>query len=381
MRILLAPDKFRGTLTAHQAAEAMAAGWRRERPDDVLELVPMADGGEGTMEALIAALGGRAERARVAGPLGDPLDSAFGIAQAPGSASSDGRIGVVEMARASGLALLGDSRRDPRRASTRGTGELMAAAMEAGASRLVVCLGGSATNDGGAGMAAALGARFLDGAGRAITDGGAALVGLASIDLSNMHPMLGTVSVSGACDVDNPLTGPQGASVVYGPQKGASPDGVSLLDHALGHLAAVVERDLGVALKDEPGAGAAGGLGFGLMAFCGAGLRPGVEVVSDAVGLADRIARADLVITGEGSLDEQSLRGKVPAGVLSACELAGVPAAIVCGQASIDPPGVPVISLADRIGVDAALADARGALVDALEDLASRAPALVGARP
>ena len=326
----------------------------------------MADGGEGTMEALIAALGGRAERVRVAGPLGDPLDSAFGIARAPGSASSDERIVVVEMARASGLSLLGDSRRDPRRASTRGTGELMAAAIEAGASRLVVCLGGSATNDGGAGMAAALGARFLDGAGRAIADGGAALLGLASIDLSNMHPKLGTVSVSGACDVDNPLTGPQGASVVYGPQKGASPDDVSLLDHALGHLAAVVERDLGVALKDEPGAGAAGGLGFGLMAFCGAGLRSGVEVVSDAVGLTDRIARVDLVITGEGSLDEQSLRGKVPAGVLSACELAGVPAAIVCGQASIDPPGVPVISLADRIGVDAALADARGALVDAV---------------
>ena len=229
-------------------------------------------------------------------------------------------------------------------------------------------------------MAAALGARFLDGAGREIADGGAALVGLASIDLSTMHPMLGAVSVAGACDVDNPLTGPQGASVVYGPQKGASPEDVSMLDHALRHLAAVVERDLGVALEDEPGAGAAGGLGFGLMAFCGAGLRPGIEVVSDAVGLAERIARADLVITGEGSLDQQSLRGKVPAGVLAACELAGVPGAIVAGQDSIEPPGVPVVSLADRVGVDAALADARNALADALADLASRASALVGAR-
>jgi glycerate 2-kinase len=380
VRILLAPDKFRGTLTAHQAAEAMAAGWRRQRPEDDLELVPMADGGEGTMEALVAALEGRIERAPVGGPLGDPVDSAFGLAHAPGSGSSEDRIGVVEMARASGLALVGGSRRDPLRASTRGTGELMAQAIEAGASRLVVCLGGSATTDGGAGMAAALGARFLDGAGREIADGGAALVGLASIDLSTMHPMLGAVSVAGACDVDNPLTGPQGASVVYGPQKGASPEDVSMLDHALRHLAAVVERDLGVALEDEPGAGAAGGLGFGLMAFCGAGLRPGIEVVSDAVGLAERIARADLVITGEGSLDQQSLRGKVPAGVLAACELAGVPAAIVSGQASIEPPGVPVVSLADRVGMDAALADARNALADALADLASRASALVGAR-
>ncbi|MGH2631546.1 MAG: glycerate kinase [Actinomycetota bacterium] len=381
MRILLAPDKFRGTLTAPQAAEAMAAGWRRERPGDDLELVPMADGGEGTMDTLIAALGGRVRRMRVAGPLGDPVDSVFGIAEAPGDESPDDRIGIVEMAQASGLALVSRSRRDPLRTSTRGTGELMAGAIDAGATRLVVCLGGSATNDGGAGMAVALGARFLDGAGRAIADGGAALVGLARIDLSSMHPKLGGVSVSGACDVDNPLTGPRGASAVYGPQKGASPEDVSVLDHALGHLAAVVERDLGVALKDEPGAGAAGGLGFGLMAFCGAGLRPGVEVVSGAVGLAERIARADLVITGEGSLDEQSLRGKVPAGVLAACELAGVPAAIVCGQASIEPPGVPVIALADRVGLDTALTDPRGALVDALEDLASRAPALAAARP
>ncbi|MGZ8630530.1 MAG: glycerate kinase [Actinomycetota bacterium] len=374
MRILLAPDKFRGTLNARQASEALASGWRRERPDDDLELVPMADGGEGTMEALVEALGGSIEPAIVSGPLGDPIDAAFGLAPSPG-----GQIGVVEMARASGLALLGAGRRDPLRSTTRGTGELMAAAIDAGATRLVVCIGGSATNDGGVGMAAALGAGFLDGTGRPIADGGAALVDLARIDVSHMHPGLRHVPVTGACDVDNPLTGAHGASAVYGPQKGATHDDVSLLDHALGHLAAVVERDLGIALRDEPGAGAAGGLGFGLLAFCGARLRPGVEVVMDAVGLAERIARSDLVITGEGSLDEQSLHGKTPAGVLGACELAGVPAVIVCGRASIAPRGVPVVSLVERVGEHAALTGARSALVDAAQDLASRAIDLVGA--
>jgi glycerate kinase len=374
VRILLAPDKFRGTLTARQAAEAIAAGWGRERPRDELELVPMADGGEGTMEALVDALGGRVERAVVAGPLGDAVEAAFGVGSSP-----DGRVGVIEMARASGLALLGERRRDPLRSTTRGTGELMARAMDSGATILIVCLGGSATSDGGAGMAAALGARFLDASGAAIADGGAALVDLARIDVSGMDPRLRQTPVLGACDVDNPLTGAQGASAVYGPQKGASPSDVSVLDHALGHLAAVVERDLGVALKDEPGAGAAGGLGFGLLAFCGGHLRPGVEVVMDAVGLAERIARADLVITGEGSLDEQSLRGKTPAGVLQACGIAGVPAAIVCGRASIAPPGVPVVSLVERVGEEVALADARSALVDASRDLAARVSELVGA--
>ena len=372
MRILVAPDKFRGTLTARQAAEGFATGWRRRRPGDDLDVVPMADGGEGTMEALIEALSGRLERATVSGPLGDPVDATFGLASTP-----DGVLGVVEMARASGLALLGVTRRDPLRASTRGTGELIALAIEAGAGRLVVCIGGSATNDGGAGMASALGARFLDDTGTAIADGGAALGALARIDLSSLHTGLARSSVTGACDVDNPLTGPSGASEVYGPQKGASRDDVVVLDRALGHLAAVVARDLGVSLRDEPGAGAAGGLGFGLMAFCGANLRPGVQVVMEAVGLAARIAAADLVITGEGSLDEQSLHGKVPAGVLEACEFAGVPAAIVCGRATIDP-GVPVVSLVARVGADAALADARAALIDAAQDMAGRVDELVG---
>ncbi|MEX1264534.1 MAG: glycerate kinase [Actinomycetota bacterium] len=373
MRILVAPDKFRGTLTARQAAEAFATGWRRRRPGDDLELVPMADGGEGTMEALVDALSGRIERATVSGPLGDPVDAAFGLA-----ATADGMFGVVEMARASGLAVLSPARRNPLKTSTRGTGELISRAIDAGAGRLVVCIGGSATNDGGVGMASALGARFLDSAGKRVADGGAALGALAHIDLSSMHAGLARVSVTGACDVDNPLTGPSGASEVYGPQKGASRDDVMTLDRALGHLATVVERDLGVSLREEPGAGSAGGLGFGLMAFCGATLHPGVQVVMNAVGLDHRITSADLVITGEGSLDEQSLHGKVPAGVLRACEFAGVPAAIVCGRATIEP-GVPVVSLVDRVGERAALADARKALIDAAQDMAGRVGELVGA--
>jgi glycerate kinase len=373
VRILVAPDKFRGTLTARQAAEAFATGWRRERPHDDLELVPMADGGEGTMDALVDALGGRVEPSTVTGPLGDPVGAAFASVSSRG-----GRLGVVEMARASGLALLDEGRRDPLRTTTRGTGELMARAIDAGAERLVVCIGGSATNDGGVGMASALGGRFLDATGRPIADGGEALVSLARIDLSAMHPGLARVQVTGACDVDNPLTGPSGASAVYGPQKGASADDVAVLDRALGHLAAVVERDLAIALRDEPGAGAAGGLGFGLMAFCGARLHPGVEVVIDAVGLVERIARADLVVTGEGSLDEQSLHGKTPAGVLEACGLAEVPAVIVCGRASIDVPGVPIVSLVERVGERAALDDARAALITVSAELASRAEELIG---
>ncbi len=372
MRVLVAPDKFRGTLTAVQAAEAVEAGWHRQRPGDDLVLVPMADGGEGTMDALIGALGGRKVTITVAGPLGDPTPAPFALAPA-----ADGMLGVVEMARASGLGLIAEARRAPRRTSTRGTGELMAGAIGAGARRLLVCLGGSATNDAGTGMAAALGVRFLDAGGQELPPGGEALLQLARIDASRLHPGLAGVSVVGACDVDNPLTGPAGASAVYGPQKGASPDDVWVLDRALGHLAAVVHRDLGIALKDEPGAGAAGGLGFGLLAFCGARLRRGVDVVMEAVDLPSRVAAADLVLTGEGSLDAQSLRGKVPAGVLSAASAAGVPAAVVCGRAEIAPPGVQVFSLVERVGEAAALGDARRSLEMVAAELAARVGSLL----
>jgi glycerate kinase len=375
MRILVAPDKFKGTLSARQAAEAIATGWTRVRPTDQVTPIPMADGGEGTMDALVDALGGRSVTMKVQGPLGDPVDAAFGLAR-----HGDGSVlGVVEMARASGLSLLREDRRHPARTSTFGTGQLMAGALEAGATSLLVCLGGSVTNDGGTGMAGALGYRFLDATGRELALGGISLLDLVRIDASNVRPELARVSVTGACDVDNPLTGPSGASTVYGPQKGASTDDVLVLDRALGHLAAVADRDMGTAPKDEPGAGAAGGLGFGLLVFCGARLRPGVEVVMDALDLTARIAASDLVITGEGSLDEQSLHGKTPAGVVEVCRLAGVHAAIVCGRAEIDVPGVPVVSLVEQVGAEAAFGDARSSLTIAAEAMASRANELAGA--
>ena len=373
MRVLVAPDKFRGTLTAVQAAEAVEAGWHRRRPGDEIVLVPMADGGEGTMEALIGALGGQKVSITVPGPLGDPTPAPFALVP-----TADGMLGVVEMAQASGLGLIGQERRAPRRTSTRGTGELMVAAIEGGARRLLVCLGGSATNDGGAGMASALGVRFLGVRGDELSPGGEALLQLTRIDASLLHHGLAGVAVIGACDVDNPLTGPAGASAVYGPQKGASPDDVWVLDRALGHLAAVVHRDLAIDLKDEPGAGAAGGLGFGLMAFCGARLRRGVDVVMEALDLPARVAGADLVLTGEGSLDAQSLRGKVPAGVLGAASAAGVPAAVVCGRAEVAPPGVPVFSLVERVGEEAALDDARRSLELVAGELAARVGSLLG---
>jgi glycerate 2-kinase len=372
MRVLVAPDKFRGTLTARQAAEAIETGWRRARPDDVVDLVPMADGGEGTLDALVDAQGGRVVPVTVTGPLGDPVDAAFGVIDA-----ADGLTGVVESARASGLALIGEARRDPLRTTTRGTGELLVAALEAGARRVVVCLGGSATNDGGVGMAAALGIRFLDAQGRQLSDGGGALLDLARIDEGGLHPAIASASFLGATDVENPLCGPSGASHVYGPQKGASHDDVFLLDRALGHLAAVVHHDLGIALKDEPGAGAAGGLGFGLLAFCGARLRPGVDVVIDAVDLADRMEGAGLVITGEGSLDAQSLFGKVPAGVMRLAALHSVPVAILCGRSEVTPEGVTVRSLVERVGEGAALEDARRSLELVASELAADLPAEV----
>jgi glycerate kinase len=361
VRVLVAPDKFRGTLSAAQAARAIDRGWRRARPDDEVEQVPLADGGEGTLAALMGS-DGKAIRVRVHGPLGDPIEAEIGVT---------GDVGVVEMARASGLGLVSERRRDPLRASTRGTGELMSAALDEGVARLLVCLGGSATNDGGVGMASALGARFLDARRDPLGEGGRALLDLATIDLSDLDPRVAAVGVTVLTDVDSPLTGARGASVIFGPQKGASPDQVRLLDRALLHLAAVVHRDLGVDLKDEPGAGAAGGLGFGLMAFCGAHVRPGIDVVMDVVGFRERLEATELVITGEGSLDEQSLRGKVVAGVLREAQDAGRPAAILAGRAAVAPEGATVRTLVERFGEERAIEDARLALEELAAELAA----------
>ncbi len=372
MRVLVAPDKFRGTLTAQQAAEAIAAGWRRARPEDELELLPMADGGEGTLDALVAAEGGRVRMVRASGPLGDPVDAPLGLL-----GDRDHLSAIAESASASGLALISESRRDPMRASSRGTGDLIRAGLDEGAERIVVCLGGTAVNDGGSGMAAALGVRFMDAQGRDIAPGGAALLGLARIDTGDLDRRLRRAKVLGATDVDNVLTGPSGASVVFGPQKGAHPEQVLLLDRALGHFAAIVDKDLGFSPLDAPGAGAAGGLGFGLLAFCGARLRPGIEIVMQACGFRERLAAADLVITGEGSLDAQSMHGKVPAGVMREAGLAAVPVVIACGRAGVSPPGATVVSLVEMVGEVAAMQDARGSLTTVAEELAARADELV----
>lgn len=373
MKILVAPDKFKGTLTAGEAARAIATGWARVRPYDTIVSAPMADGGEGTMDALLEAMGGRSVRRTVRGPLGDAIEASFGLADHGGSI-----LGVVEMARASGLGALDPSRRRPLEASTSGTGDLMIGAIEAGATELLVCLGGSATNDGGTGMASTLGFGFLDASGAPVPPGGEGLLSLARIDGSHVHPELARCSVVGACDVDNPLIGPMGASAIYGPQKGASFDDVLVLDRALERLAAVVHRDLGIDLRDEPGSGAAGGLGFGLMAFCGARLRPGVEVVMESLDLQGRLSDADLVLTGEGSFDDQSLRGKVPAGIMASCELAGVPVAIVCGRAAISPPGVAVFSLVERFGEQAAMSNPRATLIAGAEEAARQSDRIMG---
>jgi glycerate kinase len=366
MRVLIAPDKFRGTLTARQAAEAIATGWRRSRPGDELDLAPMADGGEGTMAALVDALGGEVVPVKASGPRGDRIEASIGLAD-----GTNGRLAIVEMAGASGLAGLSASRRDPRRTTTRGTGELIRAALEYVPARLIVGLGGSATNDGGAGMAQALGVRLSDAGGHELEPGGAALSRLARIDATELDPRIRRIVCIAASDVDNPLTGPNGATAVYAGQKGASPGDLVPLDRALGHLAAVVERD-------EPGAGAAGGLGFGLMAFLGARVRRGVDVVAEALALPSRMASAGLAITGEGSFDEQSLRGKAAAGVLRLAGELSVPGLVVCGRTTPGLPlvSVPVVSMAERFGIDAAVGDARRSLERLVQELAERADEL-----
>ena len=366
MRVLVAPDKFKGTLTAEQAAEAIARGWRRGDPNAEVEMVPMADGGEGTLDALVAALGGERFTEKVSGPLGDSVRAEFAMV-----AAEAGPLGVVEMARASGLELIAPTRRDPKHTTTRGTGELILAACRRGAGRVLVCIGGSATNDGGAGMAQAVGVRLLDSGGRDIGAGGEALLDLAAIDVRGLDPSVRAASFVVATDVDNPLVGPQGAAAVYGPQKGASPEDVVLLDKALGHLAAVIYRDLALDVRNVPGAGAAGGLGGGLMAFLGARLRPGVDVVMEAVRLQERMEKAHVVVTGEGMFDEQSLHGKAPAGVLRAAQELRVQAVVLCGQKRADPPGARVFSLAERFGLEPSMERTATLLEDLAAEVAS----------
>ena len=368
MRVLVAPDKFKGTLSAPEAAAAIARGWRVGDPSADVEEVPLADGGEGTLDALLAARGGVRRSESVTGPLGEPVEAAFGLVDAPG-----GRLGVVEMARASGLQLVPGDRRDPRVTTSRGTGELMLAAVRAGAVRLLVCVGGSATNDAGAGAAQALGVHLLDGRGDELRPGGAALQDLERADLSGVLPEMRNVPIEVAVDVDNPLVGPKGASAVYGPQKGASPGDVEALDHALRRFAEVVARDTDVDVAPLTGGGAAGGLPAGLAAFFRASLRSGLELVMDAAGLRERLRGTALVVTGEGTFDEQSLRGKVPGGVIAAARAADVPRVVIfCGAADLAPPdGVTVRSLTSRFGAEAAVGRAEALLEQLAAEVAS----------
>ncbi len=324
MKVVVAPDKFRGSLPAAQAARAIALGVVNALPGAVVDSVPMADGGEGTVDALVAATGGHLLSAEVTGPLGDPVRATFGML-------GDGRTAVIEMAAASGLALVPRHQRDPSRTTTRGTGELLLAALAAGARRVILGIGGSATNDGGAGFGQALGFALLDREGRPVPPGGAGLARLDRIDATGLDPTLAGVDVVVACDVENPLCGPRGASTVYGPQKGADREMIAALDRNLGRFAEVVARDLGTAIRDLPGAGAAGGLGGGLVAFVSGRLEPGVDLVMRSVNLADRLTGADLCLTGEGAIDASSAFGKTAVGVARLARSLGCPTLALAG--------------------------------------------------
>lgn len=310
-RVLLAPDKFKGSLPALEVARSLAAGVRRARPDATVDCLPVADGGDGTLDAAVAS-GFTRVPVVVAGPTGAPVETSY---------ARRGSTAVVELADACGLVRLPGGVLAPMTASSRGLGEVLVAALDAGCRELVVGIGGSASTDGGTGMLVALGAR----------------TGEDALDLTGLHAGLAEARLVVACDVDNPLTGPSGAASVYAPQKGASPEQVELLDASLGRWADVVARETGADQRDRPGAGAAGGVGFGLVAVLGAELRPGIEIMLDLVGFADRVAGADLVVTGEGSLDEQSLRGKAPVGVATAAGRVGTPVVAVCGRNLLSP--------------------------------------------
>lgn len=322
-RVLVAADKFKGSLTASQVAERVTTGLRRVVPGLRVDTLPVADGGDGTVAAAVAA-GFERREARVTGPLGEPVDAAYALRDATA---------VVEMAEASGLQHLPPGVFAPLTATTYGSGELLRAALDDGATTIVFGVGGSATTDGGAGMLTALGARFLDEDGAPVGPGGGGLARIAGADLSGLDPRLAAVDLVLASDVDNPLTGPKGAPEVYGRQKGATDEDIAVLDAALTRYASV----LGPEQAALPGAGAAGGIGYGALVALGARFRPGIDVMLDVLGFAPALARATLVITGEGSLDEQTLHGKAPAGVAAAARAAGVKVVAVCGRLTLTP--------------------------------------------
>lgn len=350
-RVLLAPDKFKGTLTAAEVAAHLEAGLRSVVPDLEVAVVPVADGGDGTLAAAEAA-GFERVQVRATGPTGMPCWAAYG---------RRGDEAVVELAEVSGLARLGEGELAPLTATSRGTGDLVAAALDAGCRRVVVGIGGSASTDGGAGLLQGLGARISGRRGRALHAGGGPLVEAVSLDLSELHPGLAEAELVVACDVDNPLTGPSGAAAVYGPQKGATPEDVQALDVALSAWADVVARATGRDLRDLPGAGAAGGVGFALLAVLGARVQPGADLVAELTGLPDAVCAADLVVTGEGSLDEQTLHGKAPAAVAALARDKGVPVVAVAGRVALDQPALRAAGVGAAYALLAEAADEREA--------------------
>ncbi|KJY81866.1 glycerate kinase [Vibrio galatheae] len=329
MKIVIAPDSYKESLTAMEVAIAIENGFKEIMPHAEFIKLPMADGGEGTVQSLVDATGGQIVAATVTGPLGQPVEGFYGLL-------GDGSTAVIEMAAASGLHLVEPEKRNPLLTTTYGTGELVKAALDAGVKHIIVGIGGSATNDGGIGMAQALGASLTDAQGVELAYGGGALENLASIDLSGLDSRLAEIKLEVACDVDNPLCGAKGASHVFGPQKGATPEMVELLDKNLAHYAEVIRQTNGKQVIDQAGAGAAGGLGAALLGLFDASLRPGINIVMDAVNLAEVVKDADLVITGEGRIDSQTIHGKTPIGVARIAKQYHLPVIGIAGSIAKD---------------------------------------------
>ncbi|WP_280169992.1 glycerate kinase [Priestia megaterium] len=362
MKIVIAPDSFKESLTALHVCEALEKGIKTHFPNAEISKVPMADGGEGTVQSLVDATGGQIIQAKVTGPLGKEVEAFYGIL-------GDGKTAVIEMAAASGLHQVPMDERNPLITTTRGTGELILKALDQKVKHIIIGIGGSATNDGGAGMAKALGAKLLNTNGAEIKEGGGSLNQLAAIDLTNFDSRLAEVKVEVACDVDNPLTGATGASAVFGPQKGATPDMVKQLDRNLAHYAAVIEKEMDIHIQNVPGAGAAGGLGGGLLAFLSAELKPGVDIVIEATQLESYIKNADLVITGEGRIDGQTIYGKTPIGVAKTAKKHSVPVIAIAGSIGAGSEAVYEHGISALFSVVPGAVDLSEALAKAVENI------------
>ncbi|SDI88709.1 glycerate kinase [Natribacillus halophilus] len=323
--IIIAPDSFKESMSAREAAEAIQTGFQQAGDEHEYHLIPMGDGGEGTMEALAANLAGVYHTLQVEGPNGRPVEATYAL-------SADGKTAIMEMAQASGLDHVAEHDRNVGAASTYGTGEMIRAALDQGARKIILGIGGSATNDGGAGMIEALGGRLLNEQGEAVAKGGVGLEELSSIDLSGLDARLENTDIVVACDVTNPLLGEQGASAIYGPQKGANADMVHRLDNAIAHFHTLTVETTGHDVKDTPGAGAAGGLGYALLAYLNAELKPGIDLVLDETGFRDSARHADVIVTGEGKIDGQSAYGKTPVGVAKAGKETGTFVIAMAGQ-------------------------------------------------